>query len=197
MNLVAFKNGLICFSTNLYYNSRPVEFFPRTYWFTPWGLLLPLGAPAIQMRNFIFDRNATPEEQVVQCHTAVLIEPDGRCCTIEFSIRGGQIEVFRDYRPVENDSQWITADDFTLSQYAATFLSLTEEPKDILPLIPRLQEFIPGGYLQYDYQKLVELVATTIKAQWPDADKPAQAIGPGGGLRRKRGGNTPRRGLPR
>ena len=162
MNLCIFKNGRICFSYNLYYSSRPPEFFRESHWMTPAGMLIPMGAPAIVMRDWFFGGVVEVPRDMHNCHTAILIEPTGRCCAVEFQGRGEDVHVFKDYRPVENDNSWVQADDYTLNQYAAGFLTLVDKPKDMLPLIARAQEFVTSGFVEYDYEKLVQVIKDTV-----------------------------------
>jgi hypothetical protein len=161
MNLCIFKNGRICFSNNLYYSSRPPEFFLPSHWMTPAGMMIPMGAPATVMRDYLFGHDVKVQRDMHNCHTAILIEPSGRCCSVEFQGNGEEM-VFKNYQAVENDNAWVQADDFQLAQYAAAFLPLVEKPKDMLPLITRLQEFVVAGFVEYSYSALVKLVQETI-----------------------------------
>ena len=160
MNVIAFANERIVFSRNLYYNNRAAELFSAPNLICPLGLLLPMGPPMVQLRDWAFNPSLLPDESSIGSNTAMLVERDGRICHVEFTrdSPNDKVKLFKQYFSTASGDSWASSDSGRASITMSGLVALTKTPLEALKLLGQVETIVMSGYEEWKYEDLVLFV---------------------------------------
>jgi hypothetical protein len=172
MNLIAFKNGLILFSPNIYWRNGTTDVFQMEAWVTPKGLILPLTAIAVSARETLTDPTYCPTDKVNNLEIGMLLTPDGRLYTMTYvNDPSGDSKLSKTMMGCKSYDRIALSPDRYCTFSAMVAIDLVDEPIKALDIVDRVRNIVTVGYQQWKLEDLVNWTKEQVALKFPEEKK--------------------------